>query len=427
MGDIYCLFYEFGFRLLHERAYLCFITSNKWMRAGYGEPLRKYFAEKTNPIILIDFSGQFLFENVTVDNNILLSQKLDNKKVCKVFQIDEDFNNTQNLEIYLNKNLTPNDNFGSAAPWVITSSVEDRIRKKIEARGTPLAEWDINIYYGIKTGFDKAFIVDNETKERLIKEDSKSAEILKPVLRGRDIKRYRVDFADLWLIFVPWHFPLHQDQTIQGVSRKAELEFQRRYPAIYKHLSNHRKRLEKRNKAETGIRYEWFALQRCAASYSQEFEKEKIVWAELARTGNSFIIDKQNHFSMAGTFILTLNKRDLNAFDFRYLVSMFNHPTTLIYLEYVYSKLDVTGWQWKKAPFEKIPIPRASFSEQQVIISLYDEFMHSPEKEKLERLSWLDKKIFDFLGFNDEEIKHTFKKLMVFSEEENFFYKNILS
>lgn len=89
----------------------------------------------------------------------------------------------------------------------------------------------------------------------------------RPILRGRDIKRYSYDFADKWLIFVPWHFPLHKDTNITGASKKAEAEFEKQYPAIYNRLLSYKPILEKRNKAETGIRYEWYALQRCAATY----------------------------------------------------------------------------------------------------------------------------------------------------------------
>ena len=426
MGDIYCLFYDLGRELLREGGHLCFITSNKWMRAGYGEALRKFLAEKTNPKLLIDFAGQKLFESVTVDNNILLTQKGSNALTCRTLAVGDGFEAGSAMEAYINANLTVSRNFRDGAAWVITSDIEDRIRQKIEALGTPLGEWDINIYYGVKTGYNEAFIVDGATKDRLIREDPKSAEILKPVLRGRDIKRYRVDFADLWLIFVPWHFPLHDDLSIQGASIVAEREFNKRYPAVYRHLLGYKKELSNRNKAETGIRYEWYALQRCAATYYEEFEKEKIVWAELARTGNSFILDRDNDYTLAGTFILTLGNKDLKSFSYKYLVAMLNHPTTLIFLEYVYSKLDVTGWQWKKEPFEKIPIPRASQSDQKEFIAAYDALMSAPDNRKLENLSKIDKLIFDYYGFNNEEILFTFRKLGVFKEELDYFQRYLL-
>lgn len=147
------------------------------------------------------------------------------------------------------------------------SPIEQSIKRKIEAIGVPLKDWNISINYGIKTGCNEAFIIDGETKDALIAQDPKSAEIIRPILRGRDIKRYSYDFADKWLIFVPWHFPLHKDTNITGASKKAEAEFEKQYPAIYNRLLSYKPILEKRNKAETGIRYEWYALQRCAATY----------------------------------------------------------------------------------------------------------------------------------------------------------------
>ena len=421
MGDIYCLFYDLGRELLRAGGHLCFITSNKWMRAGYGEALRKFLAEKTNPKLLIDFAGQKLFESVTVDNNILLTQKGSNAHACRTLAVGDGFEAGSAMEAYINANLAVSGNFRDGAAWVITSDIEDRIRQKIEALGTPLGEWDIKIYRGVLTGYNEAFIVDGATKDRLIREDPKSAEILKPVLRGRDIKRYQVEFADLWLITT---FP----------SLNLDIN---RYPAIKRHLQSYGRKLhqtgeefldENGNLVKTRKRTgnKWFETQDQIAYY-EEFEKEKIVWAELARTGNSFILDKGNYFTLAGTFILTLGNEDLERISYKYLVAMLNHPTTLIYLEYVYSKLDVTGWQWKKEPFEKIPIPRAPQKDQQKIIAAYDSLVLASQNQRLEYLSKLDKLIFDYLGFTEEEIKHVFTKLKVFGKEEEYFNKNILS
>jgi adenine-specific DNA-methyltransferase len=150
---------------------------------------------------------------------------------------------------------------------MILTPIEQRIKAKIEAVGTPLKDWDINIYRGILTGYNEAFIVDGKKKDELIAEDPKSAEIIRPILRGRDIKRYSHDFADLWLLFIPWHFPLQSDPTIKGASQEAESAFKAQYPAIYNHLLQYKTELENRNKAETGIRYEWYALQRWGANY----------------------------------------------------------------------------------------------------------------------------------------------------------------
>ena len=97
------------------------------------------------------------------------------------------------------------------------------------------------------------------------------AELIRPILRGKDIKRYGYEWADLWLIYIPWHFPYHFDASIQGASDKAEKAFKKQYPAVYSHMLQYKEPLSKRNKAETGIRYEWYAMQRWGAKYWEDF------------------------------------------------------------------------------------------------------------------------------------------------------------
>jgi len=171
--------------------------------------------------------------------------------------------------------------FPHSSSWVILSSIEQRIKEKIEKVGVPLKDWDIRINYGIKTGCNEAFIIDKAKKDELIALSPNSVEIIRPILRGKDIKKYGYNFAELYLLFIPWHFPLHRDTNITGASKEAELAFQREYPAIYKHLLQYKEQLSKRNKAETGIRYEWYALQRFGSNYMDDFNKQKVVWKRV--------------------------------------------------------------------------------------------------------------------------------------------------
>jgi hypothetical protein len=196
-GDIYCLFYERGYHLLKNKGVLCYITSNKWMRAGYGTSIRNFFANNTNPIQLIDFAGQKIFEAATVDTNILLFSKDKNQHQTLSCVVKE--RGLNNLSGYFRQNASKS-SFNLNQSWVILSPIEQRIKEKIEAVGTPLKDWNINIYRGILTGYNEAFIIDGKKKDELIAEDPKSAEIIRPILRGRDIKRYRYEFADLYLI-----------------------------------------------------------------------------------------------------------------------------------------------------------------------------------------------------------------------------------
>ena len=178
-------------------------------------------------------------------------------------------------------------NFDSADSWVILSPIEQSIKNKIEAVGTPLKDWDINIYRGVLTGFNDAFIINTEKRKEILdnclsdEERQKTAELIRPILRGRDIKRYGYDWANLWLIYIPWHFPYQFDESIQGASEKAEKAFKEQYPSVYSHMLQYKEPLSKRNKAETGIRYEWYAMQRWGAKYWEDFNKPKIIWKRI--------------------------------------------------------------------------------------------------------------------------------------------------
>ncbi|MGV4453159.1 Eco57I restriction-modification methylase domain-containing protein, partial [Ornithobacterium rhinotracheale] len=141
----------------------------------------------------------------TLDTNILLFAKEKNTFKTKACVIKESVLNK--LSDYFNQKASIC-NFSSES-WIILSEIEKSIKEKIEAIGTPLKDWDINIYRGILTGYNEAFIINGERKDELIAQDPKSAEIIRPLLRGRDIKRYSYEFADLYLLFIPWHFPLH--------------------------------------------------------------------------------------------------------------------------------------------------------------------------------------------------------------------------
>ncbi|HPL05486.1 MAG TPA: Eco57I restriction-modification methylase domain-containing protein, partial [Bacteroidales bacterium] len=186
-GDIYCLFYERGCQLLKQGGHLCYITSNKWMRAGYGEATRKFFAEKTNPKQLIDFGGLQVFESATVDTNILLFAKEKNTFKTQACVIKN--KELKKLSDYFRQHAILI-SFTNSESWVVLSEIEQSIKAKIEAIGTPLKNWDINIYRGVLTGFNEAFIISGDKKNEILancKDDTerkKTDELIRPILRG---------------------------------------------------------------------------------------------------------------------------------------------------------------------------------------------------------------------------------------------------
>ena len=269
-GDIYCLFYERGHQLLKPHGHLCYITSNKWMRAGYGEKTRDFFAKETNPQLLIDFAGVKIFESATVDTNILLFAKSVNKhKTISVITNKQNKDSVKNLSDFVQQQNSICD-FSTSDSWVILSPIEQSIKKKIEAVGTPLKDWDINIYRGVLTGCNEAFIIDSEKRDEILancqtgEERQRTAELIRPILRGRDIKRY--GYVDNGLFLINTH------NGIRGKLPRIDIND---YPAVKTHLDQYWDRIVTRaDKGDTP-----YNLRNCA--YLEDFLKPKIIWKRI--------------------------------------------------------------------------------------------------------------------------------------------------
>ena len=239
---------------------------------------------------------------------------------------------------YARQNLLPN-TFSSES-WVVLSPIEQSIKEKIERIGKPLKDWDIQINYGIKTGLNEAFIIDGATKDRLINNSPKNAEVIRPILRGRDIKRYKAEFADQWIIatFPSKHYDIDD------------------YPDIKEHfLSFGYDRLKQTGEpgARKKTNNQWFETQD-SISYWEDFSRQKIVWADLARTGNAFTLDENSSIVLNTCYILTLSIDSYE--DIKYLLAMLNSRLILFYMNLISSKLDETGWRWFKQFVERLPI-----------------------------------------------------------------------
>ena len=271
MGDIYSLFYELGYKLLRPNGKLCYITSNKWMRAGYGEKTREFFVKRTNPELLIDFAGVKIFENATVDTNILLFSKsvYQHITICAVARQQEK-ESLKDLSDFLEQEQVVAD-FSASDNWIVLSPLEQSIKKKIEAVGTPLKDWkDIKIYRGVLTGCNEAFIIDSTKREEILsncqsdEERERTAELIRPILRGRDIKRYGYVDNGLYLI-----------NTHNGIKDKLPRIDIKEYPAIKAHLDQYWDKISTRtDKGDTP-----YNLRSCA--YLEDFSKPKVVYMEI--------------------------------------------------------------------------------------------------------------------------------------------------
>jgi hypothetical protein len=355
-GDLYTLFYENGYKFLKPRGNVNLITSNKWINASYGTKTRNFFAKKTNPKLLIDFAKVRIFPNATVFVNILMLERSNADGKVDAVAIEGNYLPTVPLQNYFAEKKVTLSIKGEEV-WKIGSSKELIINKRIEDKGLKLKNWEnIEFYRGITTGLNSAFHFGKDTKDDLIKSGNKNAEYIYPLLRGKDIKRWRYDYSDWHMLFIPWHFPLHSDSSISNASIDAENALKNDYPAIYTHLAQFKNELAARNKDETGIRYEWYALQRYGSNYWTEFLKEKIVWIEISDRAN-YAYDEKGHF-------LTNSAYFISGKNLKYLVSVLNSSVSDYYFFQITAKIAGGRKRYTKQYVEQIPIPLITKQEQ---------------------------------------------------------------
>ena len=335
-GDIYCLFYEKAYQLLKQGGICNFITSNKWMRAGYGQATRKFFLEHTNPLILIDFAGIKVFETATVDVNILLYVK--EKPTFNTWGCTIKDNELKKLSLYVRQHGGKT-TFSSDESWVILSEIEQRIKAKIEAIGTPLKEWNVNIYRGVLTGYNDAFIIDKAKKEEILancqseEERKKTDELIRPILRGRDIKRYGYDWKNLYVI-----------------TARLVTDIPNNYPAVCKHLEQFKGKGKLGDNSTTKVfKRPWWAWMQEPVNYWEDFSKQKIMYPNMTKF-MPFLLDNTGFFINDKGFIITGN-------HLSYLVAFFNSNIFKICYRDSFPELQGGTRELRKIFFDQVKIP----------------------------------------------------------------------
>lgn len=364
-ADIYTYFFALAYHLLKEKGFSAFITSNKYARAKYGAKLRELLLKKTTLVSYMELNALKVFESAAVDTSIIHFIKQPPLKES-VFNYYEPTENDKD-DLKSTPSLLMRQNALSTESFIFANATLLDLRDKIENIGTPLKDWDIQIYRGILTGANEAFIIPTEKRDEILKncddaqkdergmsERERTKELIKPILRGKDIKRYSYEWAHLWVIFIPWHFP---NTGSPKDMEKNEQDFSTHYPIIYAHLLSHKDKLLKRNKDETGKRYEWYCLQRWAANYLQDFEKEKIVYGEIVQEPRFYLDNGEcglgYFYAEATSFILTGE-------HLRYLLGMLHSKLITFAFKTFYAGggLGESGYRYKKAFIERLPIPK---------------------------------------------------------------------
>ncbi|MFZ8861383.1 MAG: Eco57I restriction-modification methylase domain-containing protein [Thermocrinis sp.] len=413
-ADLYVYFYEKGYKILKQKqgGILAYITSNKWMRAKYGEKLRRFLKENTTILKLIDFSGYRVFEQ-TVDTCILLFKKEKPPK-GHIFKFLEVKSNVESLENYLknaNWQKMEQDKLSNNG-WILGDEKVLSLKEKIEKVGRPLRAWNVKIYRGIITGYNEAFIIDTETRNRILanckdeEERKRTEEIIKPVLRGRDIERYRYKWAGLWIIIIPAGWTnKHRGRE------KLEEFFKRTFPALYNHFMNFANVKGKGkglfDRDDQGDY--WWELRPC--DYYPEFEKEKIVWQEMSLEP-SFAYDDIKFYTLQTAYIMTGK-------NLKFLLGVLNSKISKWYMQNLAYSLSEGAQRWIRQYVEQLPIPPITPQNQPLADQIVQKVNHilsltqSPDyeinKEKQEKVKVLEKEIdqlvYKLYGLTEEEIK----------------------
>lgn len=397
-GDLYTYFYELGYNLLRENGILNFITSNKWCRAAYGEPLRRFLLENTQINTYLDLNGVKVFESAAVDTSILQCAKTTaNANHSLNYANPKDYNpkDKKPLEQSLKFTQIPQDSLNKES-FTFSDEATQALKAKIEKIGTPLKDWDININYGIKTGYNEAFIIDSKKREEILnacaneEERARTKELIKPILRGRNIKRYSYEWAGLWIIGT---FP----------ALKLDIDD---YPAVKRYLESFMPRIAQ--SGEKGCRKKtsnkWFETQDNIAYYD-EFAKPKISWQRVTQEP-SFIIESGYYLLDSMAFLTHYSLEEL-----RYLLGFLNSKAIFYYFKNIGHLYSDKGFLLSNQYVERFPIPKISNISKQThkeIMECVREILTNKKQDSTSDTkaleSRLDSLIYQAYGLNEKEI-----------------------
>ena len=381
-GDIYQLFYERGCGLLEPGAgALAYIASNSWLKAEYGKPLRRWLAERHAPLTLIEM-GKDVFDAI-VDVSILLVRE-GGGPAGPLPAVDMD--RLDSGAFPPPEGLWGEARPASEAPWSILSVAEWSALDRMKAAGAPLKDWDVRINRGVLTGYNEAFVIDGDARNALVGEDPRSDEIIKPVLRGRDLRRWRARWAERWLIDTHNGYGEEPD-------RVPPIDIDD-YPAVKRHLDRHLPALQRRqDKGRTP-----YNLRDCA--YHEDFAGEKLFWMDLTDRGR-FAYASGEMFAVNTAYVLVGD-------PVKFLCAVLNSRLATWFMNNtaVTSGMGVT--RWFRRFVSRIPIPRIPSDEQLPFVRLVDDILAAqdadPEADVTAQENEIDRLVYQLYGLTEDEI-----------------------
>ncbi|GAA8363801.1 class I SAM-dependent DNA methyltransferase [Helicobacter pylori] len=399
-ADIYTYFFALAYHLLKEKGFSAFITSNKYARAKYGTKLREWLLKKTTIVSYMELNALKVFESAAVDTSIMSFTKQTPPKESDFKYYEPTPNDKDDLKSA--HSLLMKQNALSTESFIFANTQLLDLRDKMESVGTPLKDWDIQIYRGILTGANEAFIIPTEKREEILnacktqEEGERTGALIKPILRGKDIKRYSYEWAHLWVIAT---FP----------SLKLDIDD---YPSLKTYLSQFRPRIDQ--SGEKGCRKktsnQWFETQDTIA-YHEDFEKEKIVYGEIVQEPRFYL---DNGECELGYFYAEATSFILTGEHLRYLLGMLHSKLITFAFKTFYAGggLGESGYRYKKAFIERLPIPQITEKNQELARKITDgakQILALKEKDPKANTQGLEKEIdalvYQLYNLTDEEIK----------------------
>ncbi|MGL2761777.1 DUF7149 domain-containing protein [Helicobacter pylori] len=396
-ADLYTYFFALAYHLLKEKGFNAFITSNKYARAKYGAKLRELLLKKTTLVSYMELNALKVFESAAVDTSIVsfIKQTPFKESVFKYYEpTPNDGNNLKNAH-----SLSMRQNALSTESFIFANIQLLDLRDKIESVGTPLKDWDIQIYRGILTGCNEAFIIPTEKREEILnacktqEERERTEALIKPILRGKDIKRYSYEWAHLWVINT------HNGYTSNLKSKIPPIDIEKT-PATKAHLDAHWDTIATRcDQGDTP-----YHLRNCA--YLEDFEKEKIVYPCIMAKEPCFVYEEKGFYAPAPANIITGDKIEI-----KYLTALLNSKCIYFAMRKFYMGGGIEG-ELKTNNLEKIPIPKITPQNQELARKITDGAWRilkvkekDPKANTLELEKEIDALVYQLYHLTDEEIK----------------------
>ena len=364
-ADVYCYFIEKAIGLQNQQGILSLITSNSYLRAEYGAPIRGLLQSKNMLLRVLNVEDSQVFESVIVNVAIIVSRKSANLTDDLCIVVNSPFSDDSFEDFVKNNSFNYPQAYFNSRSWNLVEPKCVELQRKLESSGKTLEQLGTKIRLGIATGSNEAFLIDQDKKRELCEKNPVNAEIIKPILRGRDIFRYSYTLAEQYILLA-----------------KNGVNVEKDYPDIYEHLDSFGDRF--RNRGAQG--QHWTNLRAC--SFYDDFKKEKIVWIELTDLGRFALCNEEIYLLNSAYFLLPPS-----GIESKFLLGVLNSSVIRFYLGLIAETSGMGTSRWINNYVKEFPIPEAPCEQQALIIGLVDEILAAKDTDPTADVSALENEI----------------------------------